>query len=113
MEKTVNATLHNLVDFATDKLFSNKTVEHAKEKFYDTKDRFFDAKDKYMSKYSKKSENNNVLLYTGLAIAAGAAAYLIYKNREVIKDQIMSAVDKLKDVQEQYMSQAGEDNSHA
>ncbi|MDB5257540.1 MAG: hypothetical protein JWM14_2235 [Chitinophagaceae bacterium] len=115
MEKTVNATLHNLVDFATDKLFSNPTVEHAKEKFYDTKDRFYDAKDKYTSKFSKKSNNtNNALLYTGLAIAAAGAAYLIYKNREAIKEQILSAVDKIKDVQEQYMNQQQpEDNSRA
>ncbi len=108
MEKTVNATLHNLVDMATEKLFSNSTVEHAKDKFYDVRDKFNDKKDKYTSKYFKKEDNttSNVLLYTGLALAAAGAAYLIYKNREVIKEQISGAVDKIKDLQEQYINQA-------
>lgn len=114
MEKTVNATLHNLVDMATDKLFSNPTVEHAKEKFYDVKDRLHDARDRFDSKYSKyyrkESNTNNVLLYTGLALAAAGAAYLIYKNREVIKDQISEIVDKAKDMAAEYQR---ENNSRA
>jgi hypothetical protein len=114
MENTVNATLHNLVDYATEKLFSNPTVEHAKDKFYNAKDKFYDTKDKYTSKYTKKSDNSNVLLYTGLALAAAGAAYLIYKNREVIQEQINSAIEKVKDLQEQYMNQQQpEDNSRA
>ena len=107
MEKTVNATLHNLVDLATEKLFSNSTVEHAKDKFYDVKDKFNHTKDKYTSKYFKKEDNttSNVLLYTGIALAAAGAAYLIYKNREAIQEQIAGAVDKIKDLQSQYMSE--------
>lgn len=107
MEKTVNATLHNLVDFATDKLFTNSTVEHAKDKFYDVKDKFRGAKKKYASKYFQKSDSSNVLLFTGLALAAAGAAYLIYKNRDAIKEQISSTVDKITDLQNQYM-----DNLH-
>ena len=120
MEKTVNATLHNLVDLATEKLFSNHTVEHAKDKFYDAKDRLSDVKDKYLSKkdkyiakYSNKSDNSNALLYIGLAVAAAGAAYLIYKNRDVIQEQISGVVDKVKDLQDQYMNQQPEDNSRA
>lgn len=119
MEKTVNATLHNLVDLATEKLFSNHTVEHAKDKFYDAKDRLSDVKDKYLSKKDKymskygKSDNSNALLYVGLAVAAAGAAYLIYKNRDVIQEQISSVVDKVKDLQDQYMNQQPEDNSRA
>jgi hypothetical protein len=113
MEKTVNATLHNLVDMATEKLFSNHTVEHAKDKFYDIKERLSDAKDKYQAKYFKKEDNSsNVLLYTGLALAAAGAAYLIYKNREAIQEKLSGAVDKIKDLQEQYMNQEA-DGTHA
>lgn len=114
MEKTVNATLHNLVDMATEKLFSNHTVEHAKDKFYDVKDKFFDKKDKYAKKYFKKEDNTKqILLIAGVALAAAGAAYLIYKNRDVIKEQISGAVDKIKDLQDQYMNQQPENNVHS
>jgi hypothetical protein len=115
MEKTVNATLHNLVDIATEKLFSNSTVEHAKDKFYDAKDRIYDAKDRFTSKYIKKEDNTakNVLLFAGLALAAAGAAYLIYKNRDVIKEQISGAVDKIKDLQDQFVNQQTEDSTRA
>jgi hypothetical protein len=116
MEKTVNATLHNLVDIATEKLFSSPAVEHAKDRFYDAKDRIYDAKDRFTSKYIRKEDNTtrNVLLFTGLALAAAGAAYLIYKNREVIKEQISGAVDKIKDLQDQYVNQQqAENNSRA
>lgn len=103
MEKTVNATLHNLVDFATDKLFSNENVEHAKDKFSDAKNKFYKAKDKYASKYFTKEESNsNVLLYAGLAIAAAGVAYLVYKNRETIKQQALDFVDHVKDMKAEY-----------
>lgn len=105
MEKTVNATLHNLVDYATDKLFSNENVEHAKDKFYDAKNKFYKTKDKYASKYFTKEDSTKTLLYTGLAIAAAAGvAYLIYKNRETIKQQAMDFVDHVKDMKAEYMN---------
>ena len=103
MEKTVNATLHNIVDFATEKLFSNENVEHAKDKFYDAKNKFSKTKDKYTSKYfTKEDDSSKVLLYAGLAIAAAGVAYLIYKNRETIKQQALDFVDHVKDMKEQY-----------
>jgi hypothetical protein len=113
MEKTVNATLHNLVDIATDKLFSNPAVEHAKEKYYDAKDKFYDAKDRFTAKYVNRSNNDNTLLYAGLAIAAAAgAAYLIYKNREAIKEQFFNFVEQVKEMKEQYGNEQG-NNSQA
>ena len=86
MEHTINATLHNLVDFATEKIFSNPTVEHAREKFT------------HFSK-PKKSSSNNTLLYSGIAIAAVAgAAYLIYKNGEAIKEFASGLLDQVNEM---------------
>ncbi|MDB5272259.1 MAG: hypothetical protein JWO58_626 [Chitinophagaceae bacterium] len=94
MENTVNATLHNLVDIATEKLFSNPRVEEAKEKF-----------NKYV--HPKKS-SNNTLLYSGLAIAAAAgAAYLIYKNREAIREYASGLLDQINELKANLENEQG------
>ena len=71
MEKSINKTLHSIVDYATDKFVS----------------RYSSAKKnagKMTSKFISRNSNSHVVLYSGIAIAAAGAVYLLVKNREAV-----------------------------
>ncbi|MDB5257544.1 MAG: hypothetical protein JWM14_2239 [Chitinophagaceae bacterium] len=71
MEKSINNTLHSIVDYATDKFVSGYCS--AKK-----------GAEKMTSKFMSRNSNSNVVLYSGLALAAAGAVYLLVKHREAV-----------------------------
>ena len=81
MEKSINNTLHSIVDYATDKFVSGYCS--AKK-----------GAEKMTSKFVSKNSNSNVVLYSGLALAAAGAVYLLVKNREAVVSAVKEFIDE-------------------
>jgi DNA polymerase III alpha subunit len=71
MEKSINNTLHSIVDYATDKFVSGYCS--AKK-----------GAEKMTSKFMSRNSNSHVVLYSGIALATAGAVYLLVKNREAV-----------------------------
>jgi hypothetical protein len=82
MEKSINKTLHSIVDYATDKFVSGYCSARKGAR-------------KMTSKFVSRNSNSHVVLYSGIALAAAGAAYLLVKNREAV----MSAVKEFMEEQ--------------
>lgn len=71
MEKSINNTLHSIVDYATDKFVSRYNFARK-------------SAGKMTSKFMSRHSHSNVVLYSGMAVAAAGTVYLLVKNREAV-----------------------------
>ncbi len=81
MEKSINNTLHSIVDYATDKFVSG--MSSAKK-----------GAGKMTSKFVSRNSNSHVVLYSGIALAAAGAVYLLVKNREAVMTAVKEFMEE-------------------
>jgi hypothetical protein len=81
MEKSINNTLHSIVDYATNKFVSGYCS--AKK-----------GADKMTSKLMSRNSNSNALFYSGLALATAGAVYLLVKNREAVVAAVKDFIEE-------------------
>jgi len=81
MEKSINNTLHSIVDYATDKFVSG--MSSAKKNT-----------GKLTSRFMSRNSNSHVVLYSGIALAAAGAVYLLVKNREAVISAVKEFIDE-------------------
>lgn len=81
MEKSINKTLHSIVDYATNK-FTN-SYSSAKK-----------GAGKMTSRFMSRHSHSNVVLYTGIAVAAAGAVYLLVKNREAVVTMMKDFIEE-------------------
>lgn len=81
MEKSINNTLHSIVDYATNKFVS---------RYHSTKKGVGKMTSKFMSRHS----HSNVVLYSGMALAAAGAVYLLVKNRAAVVAAVREFLDE-------------------
>ncbi|MBC7486304.1 MAG: hypothetical protein H7282_06100 [Cytophagaceae bacterium] len=81
MEKSINKTLHSIVDYATNKF----TSRHSSAK---------KGAGKMASRFMSRHSHSNVVLYSGIAVAAAGAVYLLVKNREAVVSMAKEFVEE-------------------